>query len=110
MVETIRKLCNAAGITINQLEKATGLGRGTIYRWDEKQPGIDKASAVAEYFSVTLDQLYKSDSVDIEDDVLAVRERLRNQPGIKMLFDAANGATGEQLEAVANMIKVWRRS
>ena len=110
MVENIRKLCEAAGITINQLEKATGLGRGTIYRWDEKNPGVDKASAVAEYFSVTLDQLYNGDDIEVDNDLLALRERLRRQPGMRILFDAADGATAAQLEAVAKMIETWKES
>lgn len=53
----IRGLCEQKGITINRLEKESGVGRGAIVRWDAHSPSAEKVSAVADYFGVTTDYL-----------------------------------------------------
>lgn len=50
MVRKIRELCSANNISIMALEKACGLGNGTIARWDNMRPSVDKIAAVARYF------------------------------------------------------------
>ena len=55
--DRIRILCERAGITINKLEKETGVGRGNVSRWNKHQPGPDKLAAVAAYFDVAVDFL-----------------------------------------------------
>jgi len=53
----IKRRCEAEGIAVSELEKRIGLGNGTIRRWDEMSPRIDKLKAVADYFCVTVDEL-----------------------------------------------------
>lgn len=55
--DRVRILCERAGITINKLEKETGVGRGNVARWNKHQPSPDKLAAVAAYFSVAVDFL-----------------------------------------------------
>lgn len=43
------------------------------------------------------------------DDVMLIRERLRRRPETKMLFDATDKATAEQILAVAEMIEKWKK-
>jgi len=57
MVEKIKLLCQAEGISIAALEKKLEIGNGTISRWDESSPSISKVSAVAKYFGITIDSL-----------------------------------------------------
>lgn len=57
MVENIKKLCAGRGISLRQLEAACGLSYGTICRWDENRPSVDKAAKVAQFFHVTLETL-----------------------------------------------------
>lgn len=57
LVERIKKLCNDHKITLAELERKASLSNGTIRRWDEKTPGIDKLQAVADYFNVSTDYL-----------------------------------------------------
>ena len=52
MVEQIKKLCNDSKTSIKALEKELGFGNGTIRRWDDNTPSIDRISAVANYFNV----------------------------------------------------------
>lgn len=53
----IRGLCEQKGISINRLEKESGVGRGAIMRWDAHSPSAEKVSAVADYFGVTTEYL-----------------------------------------------------
>lgn len=45
------------GISLNQLEEMAGIGKNTIYRWNDSLPGIDKVQKVAQVLGVTLDEL-----------------------------------------------------
>lgn len=61
MLEKIKKLCKERGISINDLEKACGIGRNTIYKWGESSPTVDNLKAVAEFFGRTVDDLLKEE-------------------------------------------------
>lgn len=56
IVDRVRALCQANGITLNQLEKAIGL-KSTIARWDDHDPGLDKVRLVAQYFGMSVSEL-----------------------------------------------------
>ena len=57
MYKTIRVLCDWKNITIRELEKACGLGKNTIWKWDKHDPSVWKVKRVAEYFELTVDSL-----------------------------------------------------
>ena len=52
MVDAIKALCDQHNTTIKSLERSLGFGNGTIARWDESSPAINKVLKVAEYFNV----------------------------------------------------------
>ena len=57
LIENITNLCKEKNITFAELERETGLGNGTIRRWDEMNPRVDRLKLVADYFGVTIDFL-----------------------------------------------------
>ena len=57
IVDRIRTLCEENGITINKLEKETGIGRGNVARWDKHRPNIDNLQKVADHFGVSADYI-----------------------------------------------------
>lgn len=57
--ENILKLCNEKGISISALEKSTGIGNGTIKRWETSNPRVDLLKKVCDYFSVSVDEVLK---------------------------------------------------
>ena len=57
MVETIRELCKKKGVSLMRLEKECGCANGTINKWDNKRPSVDKLKAVADYFGVSMEFL-----------------------------------------------------
>lgn len=61
MVENIRRLCAARGITFAELERETNIGNGIIARWQNSSPRVDTLKKVADYFGVTVDELLATD-------------------------------------------------
>ena len=61
IVNNIRALCEQRNMTIAALEREVGIGNGVIARWNDKNPRLDKAKAVADYFGVTVDDLLRAE-------------------------------------------------
>lgn len=61
LVETIKMLCRAHGISVPKLEDKLGFGGGTISKWSKSSPSVDKLQKIAEYFQVTVDDLLIDD-------------------------------------------------
>ena len=57
LLKNIRLLCSKKPVSIAKLERETGIGNGTISRWDTSSPSVENVQKVAEYFGVTVDVL-----------------------------------------------------
>lgn len=57
LVVRLRELCAEKGVSFNQFEIASGVGRGTAAKWDTNSPSIEKVSKAAEYFNVSVSYL-----------------------------------------------------
>lgn len=55
--EIVKKLCDERKISINDLEKALGYSKNTLYRLKTQMPGADKLQVIADYFDVSTDYL-----------------------------------------------------
>lgn len=53
--ENVQFLCKKKGLPISHLEKELILANGSIRRWNESSPSVDKIQKVADYFGVTAD-------------------------------------------------------
>ena len=62
MLERIRELAKAAGISIAETERRAGLSAGTIKAWGKTMPSADKVLSVAECFGVTVEFLLTGES------------------------------------------------
>lgn len=56
-------LCKGKGISISKLEKETGLGNGTVGRWEKSSPSVENVKKVADYFEVSVDYLISQSAV-----------------------------------------------
>ena len=104
--EKLQELCNAEGITISALEKTLGLGHNTLNNWDKSDPRITTAKKVADYFGVSVAYLMNWDDEISEKNAL-LEELCRNN---KALMDATDGCTPEQIRAMIEMIKIWKKT
>lgn len=57
IVDRIRILANAQGLSLPNLEMRLNMGNGTISRWSKSSPNSDKLLRVADYFHVPIDYL-----------------------------------------------------
>lgn len=57
LYQNIVVLCKGKGISISKLEKETGLGNGTVGRWEKSSPSVENVKKVADYFEVSVDYL-----------------------------------------------------
>lgn len=57
--EKVQLLCKERGMSIRLLEKACGIGNGTIGKWriHGKSPRVSTLQKVAKYFNVPFDSL-----------------------------------------------------
>ena len=57
IVERLQSIVKSRGTNFKQLERDCGIGNGTIRRWDDKSPGLDKVCKVADFLQISLDYL-----------------------------------------------------
>ena len=57
LFENVNALCKKHGTALYKLEKELGFGNGSLYKWAEQTPSVDRVKAVADYFGVTVDEL-----------------------------------------------------
>lgn len=63
LYQNIVVLCKGKGISISKLEKETGLGNGTVGRWERSSPSVENVKKVADYFNVSVDYLISKSAV-----------------------------------------------
>lgn len=93
VVDTIKRLANAQGLSITTLEQTVGLGNGTIGKWRKQSPSCDKLKLVADYLSTTIDYLLtgKENNIievslsTIEQELLEHYKKLPEKEQIKLL-------------------------
>lgn len=59
IVFNIKDLCEKRGVTFCEVEKAVGIGNGTIARWATRSPQVNNLIKVAKYFDVTVNRLLR---------------------------------------------------
>lgn len=57
MWKNIRRLCTQRGVTVTQVEKDLGFSPGSMTKWRQSSPSIEKVIAVSNYFQVSLDEI-----------------------------------------------------
>lgn len=97
----IRALREAQGIEQKMLAMDLKVSQPTVSSWEtgSKQPSGKSTEKLADYFGVTIDYLMGRDTAEtqIEDDVWELRERLRRQQELRLLFSATKKASKEDL-------------
>ena len=130
----LNKLFAESQETYRDIAKATGIPISAIHRYvtgETENIPLDRLEQLAAHFGVKTEYLAgwdrEPDAVDRKvleidpefvpgkgylpennNDINIYREKMRRQPGMRMLFDAADGATQEQYEQFAKVIKAMR--
>lgn len=57
LLDRIKQLAQEQNTNLKNLEISTGLGNGTIRRWDNSPPSVDKLQKIANQLNTTIDYL-----------------------------------------------------
>lgn len=112
--EAVKRLCKERGITLAQVEKDLGFSKGYLSKIDQSAPSVNRIKMLAKYFGVALSELMVVEIPDIEihfeegyypdrDTARAAQEAFKN-PDLKALFDAAKGASAEDIKAATAVL------
>lgn len=107
----LREIRESRGITQRQAAIDLNLSPTVYNRYENgiREPSNALLLVIADYFGVSVDELLGR-NVDrnteaIQDEAMAIRERLRRDPSYRLLFDAADKASPEHIRAAAAMLK-----
>lgn len=104
--EKIKKLRTDRGLTQEELGKLVGVQKSAINKWEK---GLvtnikrDTLKALAGVFGVSPADLL--DDEDNRSDTDDLKQKLFERTELRMLFDAADNATAEDIEMVAKMLE-----
>ena len=105
----VKELRKAAGIQQKELAIAIDVSRPTVSEWEsgKKDPSGERLKKLAQYFNVDELTVLGAGRAELpeEDDVMRIREQLRRDPNMRVLFDAASKATADHIKAAAAMLK-----
>ena len=114
--ENFLKLCQDNGISVYKATKDMGIGQSTATRWKQgtASPNAATLQKIADYFNVPVDYLLTGetkkspDTMSEDEEMMGYLNELKNNPGMRILFSKAKGATKEDLEKVVKMIEIMR--
>lgn len=116
MYEIFEQLLQSYGITAYKFCKDTGISQSTVSTWKKKGNLIngEMAKIIAEYFHVSVDYLMtgeekEGDKYYINDETAEMAQKLFENHELRVLFDAAQDATPEDLKTTYDMLMALKR-
>ena len=117
MYEVFEQLLQKFGVTTYQVSKATGIGQSTFSSWKARRNLISgvKAKKIADYFNVSVDYLMTGKEKEggetyyLNEETTKIAQKLFENKELRMLFDAAQDATPDDLETVHSMLLALKR-
>lgn len=109
--ERLMRLFVESRQTYRDVSKATGIPTSAIHRYltgETPKIPIDRLEKLAAHFNTTTEYLMGWEKTEKLNNTDNLREKLRRNPGMRVLFDAADGATEEQLLKFVKVIRALR--
>ena len=111
--ERIRTMRLSRGLNQVDLAKMVGVSRSTVTMWetDQRRPALEMFDALADVFNVPISAILKDEKQQQEDDELyELRESMRRNPNMRVLFSAAKNATPKQLKQAIAVLEALKAS
>lgn len=112
--DVIKRLCKEKGTTLAQVEQELGFSKGYLSKIDQSSPSTDRIRMLAKYFDVNPYELIYADvagkEFDIKEGYYTERDAAKaaqeafDNPDMKALFDAARGASAEDIRAACAVL------
>lgn len=113
--ETLKKLRIEKKLTQEELAQATGLSRSAIgmYESGSREPNFETLEILADFFNVDmntlLDRSQSSQGYYLNPEAAKMAQELYDNPGMRILFDAAKNVSAEDLKAAAELISRMKK-
>lgn len=116
LYDSLAKLLKERDISWYKLGKDTGISQQTIHNWriGRNEPGREALNKIAEYLGVSVDYLVSGreeppQPKEFNNKLDAMKEELRRRPDKRILFDAMDGATEEDIKRVVAIIEALKK-
>ncbi len=117
MYEIFELLCNKNNVTPYRVCKETGLTTATISNWKAGRyvPKQDKLQKIADYFNVSLEYLMTGEEKEggeryyLNDETAQMAQKLFQNKELRVLFDAAQDASPEDLKTTYDMLMALKK-
>lgn len=108
-IQRITILMKEKGLKDKDICEYAGINQSTFATWKQKNrdPKPEYLPDIAEFLNVSEKYLLTGEEMT---DTEIVAEKLHREPGLRMLFDAADGASPEDLELAAEMLRKMKRN
>lgn len=110
MAQNIQRLMDSRGIDRNKICADLGFKYTTFTDWvkGKTYPRIDKIEMMANYFGVSKSELVEAHNPNegyyTDPEVAEYANKLKNNPDMRLLFDAAEDMTKDDIDYVVDLI------
>ena len=112
-VERVKSICKERKIPISKLEKDLGFSNGYISQLRKGVFPADRLSEIANYLGLSPDYLMNGEETGtryyLNDETAAIAQKIFENKELRMLFDASQDATPDDLLTVRDMMLALKR-
>lgn len=117
MYEIFERLLQKYGVSTYKVAKETGIAQSVFSSWKTgiSTPKQDKLKKIADYFNVSVEYLMTGEEKEggekyyLNEETSKMAQKIFENKELRMLFDAAQDAAPEDLEAAHTMILALKR-
>ncbi len=109
--DVLRQLRKSRGLTQARFAELMNVAQATVASWENgtRKPDIETISQIADVLEVSADYLLGR-TMPQSDDLMELREQLRRDPDMRVLFSAARTASPDHIRAAAAMLKALKET
>lgn len=110
-VERVKSICKERKIPISKLEKDLGYSNGYIGQLKKGAFPDDRLQSIAEYLDLSIEYLLNGEEQDYYTNpkTAVMAQKIFESKELRLLFDTAQDAEPEDLEAVHSMLLALKR-
>lgn len=117
MYEVFSKLLQIYGVTPYKVSKETGISQSTLSDWKKGKitPKSDTMKKIADYFGVSVDYLMTGTEREetrkyyFDEETAEMAQKLLENRDLRVLFDAAQDASSEDLKTTYDMLMALKK-
>lgn len=95
-------------LKLAQIEKKLGFGNGTMGRWNNSSPTLDKATAVADFLNVSLDYLAGRDQSTDDTQIIPYDSQNPKIYEIEKVLESGN-VSDDVIDFIWNALKGYKK-